>query len=472
MSRVQKRKNGVPKIKTKTSPDAAELRRRAEASLRQPREPRPSCAAGRTSTTDSQRLLHELQVQQIELEMQNEELRGARGEVEAALEKYSDLYEFAPVGYFSLDERGRILEVNLTGSTLLGVERSRLIGRSLPQWVDPQCRPGFLEFLKRVFADAGKQACEAGLRKEDGTPFWASLHGSCASRPGDPRKSCRVAVSDITSLKQAQQAQRRTEALTLSNLELKQEIVRRQAMEEALKDSENHKNELLQQLKHLSHRILRSQEDERKRISRELHDEITQTLVGISVHLDALALAATVSPVSLKRKIVQTQRLVEKSVDIVHQFARDLRPTALDDLGLIVTLHSFLNDFMKQTGIRVRFTTFAEADQLNGDQRTVLFRIVQSALANVAQHACAGQADVTIFRTADTVHLEISDNGKSFDVTRMLNAKKNKHLGLLGMRERVEMVGGAFTIQSEPGMGTKIHAHFPFINGIKKNAQA
>jgi PAS domain S-box-containing protein len=462
VSRVQVRKKGAPKIKTEPLPGAAGLRRRAEASLRQRRETRPSVLAGRTSTTDSQRLLHELQVHQIELEMQNEELRGARGELEVALEKYADLYEFAPVGYFSLGERGLILEANLTGSTLLGVERSRLIGRSLPQFVDPQSRPGFLEFLKRVFAEAGKQACEAGLRKEDGTAFWASLYGSSASCPGDPRKSCRVAVSDITSLKQVQDAQRRTEVLALSNRELKREIIRRQAVEEALTDSEKHKNELLEQLKHLSHSMLRSQEEERKRISRELHDEITQTLVGITVHLDALALAATVSPARLKRKIVQTRRLVEKSVGIVHQFARDLRPTSLDDLGLTITLHSFLNDFMKQTGIRVRFTTFTEADQLNGDQRTVLFRIVQSALANVARHAFADRADVNIFRTADTVHLEISDNGKSFDVERMLNAKRNKHLGLLGMRERVEMIGGTFTIHSEPDKGTKIHAQFPF----------
>jgi len=216
------------------------------------------------------------------------------------------------------------------------------------------------------------------------------------------------------------------------------------------------------QLRDLSHRILRAQEDERKRISRELHDEITQTLVSINVHLDSLALASKINPDGLKRKIVQTQRLVEKSVSIVHQYARDLRPTALDDLGLIITLHSFLNDFLKQTGIRVQFTTFAGVEQLNSDQRTVLYRIVQEALANVAQHAQASRVRVSIHKIADDVHLEIADNGKAFDVSRVERDKRNKRLGLIGMRERAEMIGGTFAVESVAGQGTTVRALIPF----------
>ena len=256
-------------------PMMAALYRRATTQLRKRRKNQKSQAGVPKSKTDPQRLLHELQVHQIELEMQNAELQEARDRMEAMLEKYTDLYDFAPVGYFSLDEQGRILEVNLTGAALLGVERSRLINQPLPRFVTPAGQPGFLAFLKRVFAGTGEQVCEATLLKKDAAAFWASFHGTYAISVNGRRKWCRVAVSDITSLKQAEEAQRRMEVLGVANLKLRREIIRRQAVEESLKKSEQHQSRLLEQsrrmqeqLRHLSRQILHAQEEERKRISR------------------------------------------------------------------------------------------------------------------------------------------------------------------------------------------------------------
>src|SRR5208283_5084509 len=134
----------------------------------------------------------------------------------------------------------------------------------------------------------------------------------------------------------------RTVELAASNLELSLEVTQRKAMEEALKKSEHHYSQLLEQsdrlqqeLRQLSRQILSAQEDERKNISRELHDVIAQTLTGINVRLAALARAAAVNTKGLDRNIASTQRLVARSVDIVHRFARELRPAVLDDLGLI-----------------------------------------------------------------------------------------------------------------------------------------
>ncbi len=388
--------------------------------------------------------------------------------MEALLEKYTDLYDFAPVGYLSLDEQGRILEANLTGAALLGVERSRLIHRRLAQFVVPASQPSFLRFLERVFTATGKQVCEAALSRQGAAVFWANLHAASALSLSGRGKSCRLAVSDITPLKQAQEAGRRLEALSVTNRKLRREIVRRQAVQKALKKSEQHQGRLLEQsrdmqeqLRRLSHRILQAQEEERKRISRELHDEITQTLVSINVHLETLAREATINPGKLKQKIARTQRLVGESVNIVHQFARELRPAALDDLGLIATLHSFMKDFMKRTGIRVHFTTFAGVEQLDSARRTVLYRVALSALTNVARHAHASRVAVSIGKLPDAVRMEITDNGKSFDVERVLRARNHKHLGLLGMRERVEMVGGNLSVESAPGRGTTIGAEVP-----------
>jgi PAS domain S-box-containing protein len=393
------------------------------------------------------------------------------------LEKYTDLYDFAPVGCFSLDERGRILEVNLAGAALLGVERSQLSRRTLQHFVVPEHRTTFLAWLQRLLPGDEELVCEAQFLKAGAAPFWASLHGVSAISAGGLPRWCRVAVSDITALKRAEEAQLRMEALAISNVELRREIERRQEVEVALKKSERHQSRLLaqsrqmqDQLRLLSHQMLEAQEEERKRISRELHDEITQTLVGISVHLENLSREATVNPARLKRRIVQTQRLVERSVRSVRQFARELRPTALDDLGLIATLHSCLKDFMKRTGIRVQFETFAAVEELGSTQRTMLYRVVQSALANVAQHARASRVKVSIEKTADAVHLEVADNGRSFAVDRVTHTRRNRRLGLLGMRERVEMVGGRFAVESAPGRGTTVHAAIPFHNGRRAQA--
>ena len=126
-----------------------DLRRRAESSLSPRARKHPAGGSRPTSAADTQRLLHELQVHQVELEMQNAELQESRDLTEALLEKYTDLYDFAPVGYFSLDKTGRLLEANLTGAALLGTERSRLISRSLRRFVAPPSRQVGLQECKR-----------------------------------------------------------------------------------------------------------------------------------------------------------------------------------------------------------------------------------------------------------------------------------------------------------------------------------
>jgi signal transduction histidine kinase len=221
-----------------------------------------------------------------------------------------------------------------------------------------------------------------------------------------------------------------------------------------------------EQLRHLSHQILHAQEEERKRISRELHDEIAQTLVGINVHLAALTRDVAGNPRSLQQKIARTQRLVEKSVDIVHRFARELRPTVLDDLGLIPALHAFMKEFTKQTGIHIRFTTFTSRriKQLNNDTRTVFYRVAHEALTNVARHAQASLVEVNIEKLPNAVCLKIKDNGKSFQAQRVMHSKQNTRLGLIGMRERLEMVGGSFSVESAPGKGTTVRAQIPLAN--------
>jgi signal transduction histidine kinase len=285
----------------------------------------------------------------------------------------------------------------------------------------------------------------------------------------------RVAIEANIQLSRMNAAlSQRTRDITRSNQQLKKEIARRKVVEETLLRSEQQSRELLNQsqllqekLRRLSRRILLVQEEERKRISRELHDVVAHVLTGINVRLSALKIEASANTKGLGRKIANTQRLVEKSVDIVHRFARELRPAVLDDLGLIPALHSYMKSFTKETGIRVSLTAFAGLEQLNNVKRTVLYRIAQEALTNVVRHAKASRVDVYIEKRSDTVVMRIKDDGKSFNLQRVWQVGINKRLGLLGMRERAEMVGGTFEIDSAPGQGTTIHVQIPFINGLK-----
>jgi signal transduction histidine kinase len=286
----------------------------------------------------------------------------------------------------------------------------------------------------------------------------------------------RATIENVAQLKLANHSlQLRTRSLTAANRRLKIEVAQRKTAERALRLSEQSQRALLQdarhmqqRLRHLSHQVLSAQEAERKEISRELHDEIVQTLTGINVNLASLKIESGISKRSLVKHIGYTQRLVQKSVDIVHKFARDLRPTLLDDLGLIPALHAYLKAFTARTGIQVGFTAFAGIERLSNDKRTVFYRVAQAALVNTAQHARATRVTILIQDLPQAALLKIHDNGRSFDVKHVLDSRRNKRLGLIGMRERVEMVGGVFRVESSLGLGTTIFAQVPFKHGNPK----
>jgi two-component system cell cycle sensor histidine kinase/response regulator CckA len=169
-------------MKQKPKPKAAttERRRRAEARLRQQRKEPRAKVVGRTSVTNTQRLLHELQVHQIELEKQNAELRVARDTAEELSEKYNDLYDFAPVGYCIVSEKGLILEANLTAAKLLGMARGSLTGHSLGRFILPEDQDIYDHHRQQVFQSlsaGAPQVCELRMVKEGKTIWWARLEG-------------------------------------------------------------------------------------------------------------------------------------------------------------------------------------------------------------------------------------------------------------------------------------------------------
>jgi len=260
----------------------------------------------------------------------------------------------------------------------------------------------------------------------------------------------------------------RSDELGAANEELRQEIARRKEVEDSLRTSELTSSQLLaksremqEELRYLSRRLIVAQEEERKRISRELHDVIAQTLTGINVRLSTLKLETTANAKDFQKKIAFTQRLLEKSMGVVYRFAFDLRPSVLDDLGLLPALRSYLKDFSARTGIHVDFNASPRIEKLDNARLTVLYRIVQEGLANIARHARASRAEIVIQAHSGGVNMKITDNGRGFRVDSPAKSGRRERLGLLGMRERVEMIGGTFHVDSALKKGTTLRVDIP-----------
>jgi PAS domain S-box-containing protein len=182
---------------TKTTPSKTELRQQAEAKLSK-RKKSPAAEA------DTSRLIHELEVHQIELEMQNEELAQSRAELESTLSQYAELYAFAPVGYFTLTRDGTIRRANLTAVKMMGVGLSELIKRRFGVFISPESRITFSAFLDRVFTSGNKETCEVAIPKDGSAPLWVQIEAIVDSSGGQD-ELCYAIVNDITNRKAREQ---------------------------------------------------------------------------------------------------------------------------------------------------------------------------------------------------------------------------------------------------------------------------
>ena len=211
-------------------------------------------------------------------------------------------------------------------------------------------------------------------------------------------------------------------------------------------------NRMLERLEHerreSGRAVLRAQEVERSRIAQDLHDEVNQALTAILLRLQATIGDA---PPGLQEELRESQQLVTQAMDELLHLARQLRPTALDDHGLVPALTSQVADFGERTGIRSTFRRHGAVPPLSDEEQLVIYRVTQESLSNVAQHSCARHVDVELSFVGRTI-LRVRDDGDGFNATTNGRAR----LGVSGMRERALLVGGHLTIFSEPGDGTTI----------------
>jgi PAS domain S-box-containing protein len=225
-----------------------------------------------------------------------------------------------------------------------------------------------------------------------------------------------------------------------------QDITERKRAEEALREAKDRSQ-------HLSRRLLEVQEEERRHIARELHDEFGQTLTGLRL------LLRSDDNTERDARIEQARKLVDELLDKVRTLSFDLRPAALDQLGLVPGLLSFFERYTEQASVQVEFQHQRVEGRLPTDVETTAYRVVQESLTNAARHAGVKRATVRVRVEDDRLALEIEDRGSGFDLETALGARKSS--GLAGMRERVELLNGSLKIDASPGVGTRITVELP-----------
>lgn len=212
----------------------------------------------------------------------------------------------------------------------------------------------------------------------------------------------------------------------------------------------------MHQWQQMALRILEAQEEERRRVAREIHDGPAQSMANVVMRAEFCLKLLEKDPAKLREELVALQDLVRTSLQDTRKIIFDLRPMALDDLGLAAALKKFVANYKEQYGLPVEYQYFGPQKRLPPAVEVALFRIVQEALNNIYKHAQATSALVKLEVLPARVNLVVRDNGRGFDVAKVFKDPERKGYGLLGIRERVQLLNGELEIISSPGKGTTL----------------
>ena len=524
----------------------------------------------------------------VDSELQVQKYSNGPSNPENYRRRYSDTFQFAPVGYFTFDRDGIILEANSAGALLLGESRIRLLNKPFSQFIAPESKITFELHSLRLFFTRAIQCCDVELLSRHKPPTWLQLESFAYHSDQDRREKFLTVINDITNRRAAEEALRkahdeleqrveeRTAELENINRKLRRQIFECEYAEAALRESEQkystlvedaligvyiikdgviefandkfaaiygyEKDELIgmqsldlahpedrdlikemrakrlkgekvpseyeirglrkngetiwvmrsfslinykdgpaisgivsdmtkrreaeealresgQELRILSNQLLSAEEKERKRIARELHDGIGQALSAIKFSVEnSLRQLGNQADDSELKSLEAVIPLTQKTIEEVRRIVKDLRPSILDDLGILATINWFCREFQDiYAGIRIERAVEILEKDIPSLLKTVIYRILQEALNNVAKHSGADLVRLTLAKSDCGIELEIQDNGDGFDLAKTISLKPaQRGFGLASMRERAELSGAVFDIVSTVGEGTVI----------------
>ena len=502
--------------------------------------------------------------------------------------RYSDFFEFAPLGYFTFDRSGVILNVNPTGALLLGTDRDSLLSQPFSSFISPDSQDVFELHRLGLFDTRTKQICDLRLLDHHKNPIWVQLESLAFQSDPSHSEQFLAVIKEITNRKETEEALRkthdeleqrvaeRTAELENINQKLRRQIFECEHAESALKESEQkygtlvedaligvyivqdgiiefandklaaiygyQKDDLIgmqsldlvhpedrprikemrakrlkgekvpseyeirglkkngdtiwvmrslslinfkdglaisgivsdmtkrreaeqalresgKELRILSNQLLSAEEKERKRIARDLHDGIGQALSAIKFSVEnSLRQLRNQADHSELKSLEAVIPLTQKTIEEVRRIVKDLRPSILDDLGILATINWFCREFQDiYAGIRIERTIQIQEKDIPSPLKTVIYRILQEALNNVANHSRADRVLLTLEKSDCGIELKIQDNGVGFDLVKTISLKPSQRgFGLASMRERAELSGAKFEIKSIVGEGTTI----------------
>ena len=498
----------------------------------------------------------ELRTHQIELEMQNDELRLAEQALTEAHDRFADLYDFAPVGYVTVGDKGLIMQANLTLAGMLGVDRSMLPGQPLMRFIAQEDNNHWYLLMLSMLKHDRRESLELVLKRADGGCIHVQF--DCLPVSKDGEAAVRIAITDICARKAveatleryvaqsralfenmidiyykadmdgrlevispsclAQTGYRQEEVVGRLMVEFYADPARRDALLRELDDkgvvndfevelihkdglprctsvtahiladkdgrpsgmegilrnisvrkwAENARDTLLQENRLLVRQLMQVQEEERRMLARDLHDEMGQLLTSIDVRAEYIAKHA--DDAGIRAIAEEIKRDTSASFDAGHAMLLRLRPAALDTLGLAAALTELIGSWQKQAGMKCSLRIDGEIDALDEMHAIAIYRLVQEGLTNARRHGKADCVEVIVRcvllhagRPAQ-VQVEISDNGKGLHVETV-----SKGMGIIGMRERVHALGGTFSLTHVPMDGVRIEAVLPVADDRKES---
>lgn len=402
---------------------------------------------------DILRLAHELEVHQVELELQNEELRRAQADLERSRDQFADLYESAPVAYLILGPQGLIERANRAARALVG-RNQVLEGLPFSSLVLEKDLFVYYEYLNQTAGhDQERGSVELRLSSPDEeASIHVRLEASLEPAANEEGFRRRLALVDITARKRAEQ---KLEALAAS---LEEQVRNRTSK---LEESEAKAQAEAVQRRRLAGRLVKLLEEDRRDLSMMLHDEVGQELSGAKMEIENARRDLSPGDSTMAGRLDRTAQILGQAIACLRDTSRRLRPPSLDVLGLVPALRSLVENRLEK-GCRVHFFFKEVPETLDNDLQVAVFRIAQEAITNALRHSGCSHIHLSLTVRGSSLCLTVEDDGCGFVWKEAVSdASTESPLGLMIMQERAVFAGGSLEVDSTPERGTLVMAEFP-----------